>query len=233
MPQRSGIKLAEWKFQKHKAQSKFRGIDFNFTFEEWINWWLSYGVDKTLDIKWPPKTRPCMSRYNDTGPYEISNVYFSTHDQNLKDHHKFGNVGTANPKGRRTLMKYRWGTKLITLETLQTKYKILTQYDWKFYKESTYDSNRKKECKTLTKQWNKIPSVLWWETDLGCYKTLDDASKFEGVAVHILEYRFVNATKQYKHKVNPYSHYKKIKVKISLEDYIRKNSRFPDPLFTL
>jgi hypothetical protein len=228
MPQRPGIKFAEWKYQKHRAQSKFRGIDFNFTFDEWMDWWASHGVDKTLDIKWPPRTRPCMCRFNDTGAYEIGNVYCASHDENVKD--LFGN-NRHNPRGKKTDLRYRWGSELLTLETLQTKGNFPYGHDWRFYKASTYDINRQKECKTLTKQWNKLPEVLWWETENACYKTLDDASKFEGIPKHILGDRFNNSTKQYKHKENPYLNYKKIKVKISLEDYICKNSRFPDPLF--
>ncbi len=230
---RNGIDFAKWKYQKHQAQSKFRGIDFNFTFEEWMNWWASHGVDKTIDIKWPPKTRPCMSRYNDSGPYEINNVYFSTHNQNVKDSHKFANDGTCNPRGRRTIISHRWGSELISLETLQLKIPNSNEYDWRFYRIPDYDINRQKEYKKLTNQWNKLPDLLWWETENACYQTLEDASEFEQLPKHILSDRFKNSTKVYKHKKNPNVNYKKIKAKISLEDFIRKNSRFPDPIFKL
>ena len=45
-PKTHPLSLAKKKYSRHKAQSKFRKIDFNFTFDEWYNWWLKHGVDK-------------------------------------------------------------------------------------------------------------------------------------------------------------------------------------------
>lgn len=220
-------RLAIWKYQKHKAQSKFRKIDFNLTFDEWYNWWLSHGVDKRLDIKWPPKARPCMCRIGDAGAYELGNIYFDTHNKNVKHLHE---NGKNNSHGKKTALNYRWGSELITLETLQTKYNISGYQNTKYYKVDNYDAYREKEKVRLTKQWNNIPYKLWWQTDVGCYLTLDDAAKCEGISKHILAHRFQNSKRQFINKKNPYQQYTQLRVKISLENYICKNSRFPDPL---
>ena len=79
------LALAKWKFAKHRAQSKYRGIEFNFSFKEWYDWWLSNGIDKNIDIKWVGPERPCMCRKGDDGPYEINNVYFATNSENTKE----------------------------------------------------------------------------------------------------------------------------------------------------
>ena len=94
--------LAKWKYQKHKAQAKYRNIEFKFTFEEWVTWWASHGVNKYDDVKWEPKDRPCMCRFNDVGPYEKDNVYFATHAVNMS--HRIGNH-PGRPKGSKNKNK--------------------------------------------------------------------------------------------------------------------------------
>jgi len=84
---------AKKKYSRHRAQSKFRNIEFKFTFEEWYDWWLSHGIDRNIDVKWPGKDRPCMCRKNDQGAYEQSNVYFGTHVDNNAEMHAAGNHG--------------------------------------------------------------------------------------------------------------------------------------------
>jgi hypothetical protein len=78
--------LARIKFSRHRAQARYRGIDFEFDFESWDRWWLSHGVDKNLDVKWNNDSgRLCMCRYGDEGPYAEHNVYLATHSQNARD----------------------------------------------------------------------------------------------------------------------------------------------------
>ncbi len=84
------LAIAKKKYSRHKAQSKFRNIEFKFTFEEWYNWWLSHGIDRNVDVKWTGMDRPCMCRKNDQGSYEPSNVYFGTNLDNTQDMHKNG-----------------------------------------------------------------------------------------------------------------------------------------------
>lgn len=82
----------------HKNSAKSRGIDFNLTYEEWYNWWLSNGVDKNFPTDNGPN-RPCMCRYGDTGPYSLDNIYFDTLSNNII----YANTG-----------KRRWSKKIST-----------------------------------------------------------------------------------------------------------------------
>jgi hypothetical protein len=75
------------RYRVHKAKAKTRGIGFLLTFDEWYDWWLSNGIDKNTQ---PPQSRTdpnvlCMCRINDTGPYQLGNIYCATRGQNSKD----------------------------------------------------------------------------------------------------------------------------------------------------
>ena len=68
------------KYYNHKSRAKRRNIEFNKTFDEWINWW---GED--FDKRGVTNGSLQMCRYNDEGPYELGNIYKATREQNLKD----------------------------------------------------------------------------------------------------------------------------------------------------
>ena len=67
------------KFQQQKYMAKRRGIEFLFTFEEWIKMWEDSG-------KWNERGRGakkyCMARHNDIGPYAVGNVSIQTNQEN-------------------------------------------------------------------------------------------------------------------------------------------------------
>ena len=68
-------------YSNQKAKAKRRGIPFNFEFKEWILWWgLDYGKRGTSTGH-----GLVMARYNDTGPYELGNVFKCTNAQNVHD----------------------------------------------------------------------------------------------------------------------------------------------------
>ena len=72
------------KFGTQRQNAKKRGIEFNFTYEEWINWW---GAD--IDKRGKGKGKLVMARKGDTGPYHPNNVVKATQEENLHD----GNIG--------------------------------------------------------------------------------------------------------------------------------------------
>ena len=78
-------KQAKARYGWHKRTSKKRNIPFLLTFEEWDNWWLSNGIDKNLPTVRAHGNTLCMCRYNDTGAYELSNIYCATNNQNTKE----------------------------------------------------------------------------------------------------------------------------------------------------
>jgi hypothetical protein len=67
-------------FHNHKSRCKRRGIDFQFSYEDWINWW---GDD--IALRGRNAGQLVMGRIGDKGPYHPTNVYKTTVQQNVKD----------------------------------------------------------------------------------------------------------------------------------------------------
>ena len=68
--------------QKNNAQK--RGIDFLFSFDEWVEWW---GDD--FDKRGSRWDWLVMARHGDSGPYSPDNCYKATGSQNGSDQHRF------------------------------------------------------------------------------------------------------------------------------------------------
>lgn len=78
-------KYALKRYRNHRVNAIKRNIVFNITYDDWVAWWLANGIDKS--VKSMPKYNGqtlCMCRYNDTGPYELNNIYCDTVSGNLK-----------------------------------------------------------------------------------------------------------------------------------------------------
>lgn len=72
---------ARSRFNSARWHAGRRGIEFKLSFAEWDAWWLANGVDKDTDLA----RNLCMCRYGDIGAYELSNIYFATRSQNIRD----------------------------------------------------------------------------------------------------------------------------------------------------
>lgn len=76
------MKNIKEKYWAQKAQAKHRKVDFNLTFEEWWDIWQQSG-------KWDERGRKrgqyVMSRCNDSGAYEVGNVFIQTCGDNARD----------------------------------------------------------------------------------------------------------------------------------------------------
>ena len=97
---------SQLRFYRHRAQAKYRKIEFEFTWEEWHAWWLDHGIDRNEPDPRRGADRLCMARCGDTGPYRADNVYLTTVAQNNTDAAANGlrrNVG--RPKGARNKPK--------------------------------------------------------------------------------------------------------------------------------
>jgi hypothetical protein len=67
-------------FGLQKSSAKQRGIEFLFSFAEWVAWWGDDFAKRgrgAYDL--------CMARDGDTGPYEVGNVYKATNAENRAD----------------------------------------------------------------------------------------------------------------------------------------------------
>lgn len=104
------------KYQKHKSTAKHRGIDFNLSFDEWLDIWQQSGK---YHLRGRGAGTYVMSRINDAGPYAIGNVFINSNAQNVID---------AKNTGRRKGSTHSEETKKMFSE--QRKGKSKSQ-DWK------------------------------------------------------------------------------------------------------
>ena len=72
-----------WAYLTQKQHAKRRGIEFLFSFEEWVEWW---GDDFERRGCGPDDLQ--MARNDDVGPYHPDNVYKST----TADNASLGNI---------------------------------------------------------------------------------------------------------------------------------------------
>lgn len=70
------------KYSAHYKGAIYRGIPFQMTFEEWVQWW---NTDNRWSNRGTGKNKLCMARLNDEGPYNISNVKCITNSENSKE----------------------------------------------------------------------------------------------------------------------------------------------------
>lgn len=75
--------LYKHRYNVQRLTAKKRGIEWNFTYDEWIDWWGDDIVNRGKR-----KGQLCMARYNDTGPYHPNNVRKSTLEQNVSEAQK-------------------------------------------------------------------------------------------------------------------------------------------------
>lgn len=71
-----------YKYSMQKCIARKRGIDFNFTFEDWLSFWQASGH---WEQRGRNKGQYVMSRYGDVGPYELGNVFIQLNADNSRD----------------------------------------------------------------------------------------------------------------------------------------------------
>ena len=70
-------------YNSQKQLAKYRNVDWNITFDEWINWWGSDFVNRGKNVG-----DLQMCRYNDSGAYELGNIYKATISHNSRKYAK-------------------------------------------------------------------------------------------------------------------------------------------------
>ena len=89
----------KWLWQKNNA--KRRGIEFDFPFEQWLQFWIDSGHWYQRGIG--QSNQYVMSRIGDTGPYRIDNVVIKTNKANVLE----GNNGIPKPQAVFTCLNCR------------------------------------------------------------------------------------------------------------------------------
>jgi len=73
------------KYTGMRFHSEERGIDFNLSYEEFLEMWLESGK---WELRGKHKEAYQLCRYHDEGAYSVNNCYIGTVQQNQHDKHK-------------------------------------------------------------------------------------------------------------------------------------------------
>ena len=73
------------KYKRHRDGALYRGIGFEFEFEEWVEWWVKNAGPNWEQIRGRKAHELCMARKNDTGPYSPDNVRCVTNNENHRE----------------------------------------------------------------------------------------------------------------------------------------------------
>lgn len=79
-------------YQSQARKARRRGVGFTISFEEWRAWWL---VDDRWSNRGLKRGQFVMARKGDAGPYDLSNIYLATSEQNQADIPKSVRVASA------------------------------------------------------------------------------------------------------------------------------------------
>ena len=82
---------AKTKFNAHKSNAKRRGINFDLTFEQWMQIWQESGK---IEQRGRGANKYCMCRIGDKGAYCIENVFIGQGKHNVSE----GNIGKLDSK---------------------------------------------------------------------------------------------------------------------------------------
>ena len=85
------LKSAKAKWFAQRQNARHRGIEFDFPFEQWLDFWINSGHWTKRGVQLPDQYVMC--RIGDTGPYRIDNVVIKTNRDNVLE----GNKGIAKP----------------------------------------------------------------------------------------------------------------------------------------
>ncbi len=88
------LKPYNHEYHRQKDGAKRRNIDWQFTYDTWIEWWGDDIVNRGRN-----KGKLCMARNGDIGPYSITNCTKITHSENCS----IGQKGIPKPRKAKEL----------------------------------------------------------------------------------------------------------------------------------
>lgn len=80
--ERKWIVTPKGQYSVQKRKAKQRQIEWRLSFDDWWNIWQESGH---WEERGDSKGKYCMSRYGDTGPYSVENVYINKFEDNTKE----------------------------------------------------------------------------------------------------------------------------------------------------
>lgn len=124
-------------FLVHRIGAPKRGIDFQFTYEEWLAWWESHLGPDWLELRGNMRGKYVMARNKDEGPYAAWNVRCILMEENIKEgtqskkrgnakltHAEAGAIYLALKSGRRgiiTKLACEYGVSETTIHSIRDK----------------------------------------------------------------------------------------------------------------
>lgn len=78
-----------------------RGIEFNLTYAEWLDFWMASGHFHERGRK---RDQYCMARFGDVGPYELGNIKIVLVQDNQSEAH-LGKPKIYTPEGKVRLLE--------------------------------------------------------------------------------------------------------------------------------
>lgn len=91
-----GIDPVKTKYGNQKDSAKRRGVEWQFTFEEWMRVWIDSGK---WEMRGRGKGQYCMARHGDVGPYNTSNVSIILSQKNSSDGIAVARSNATEPLG--------------------------------------------------------------------------------------------------------------------------------------
>lgn len=91
-----GIDPVKRKYGNQKLSAKRRGVEWQFTFEEWMRVWIDSGK---WEMRGRGKGQYCMARHGDVGPYNTSNVSIILSQKNSSDGIAVARSNATEPLG--------------------------------------------------------------------------------------------------------------------------------------
>lgn len=73
------------KYCRQKLTAKYRGIEFDISFPDWVDWWEEQLGPQWLQKRGLGKDKYVMGRLGDTGSYRLDNIECITQSKNMTD----------------------------------------------------------------------------------------------------------------------------------------------------
>ena len=140
------IKQAKAKWFAQRQNARRRGIEFDFPFESWLQFWLDSGHWHERGVGLDGYV---MSRKGDTGPYRIDNVEIKKNIENLSE----GNLGKQKSiEARIKMSDWQKGIKRPGVGGRKPGFQWTDEYRKAFIESRTGHKHESKTCEYCNRE---------------------------------------------------------------------------------